>query len=467
MKKVLLSIFIFLFIINPFLITNAAFDLTISPIIYEIEAKPWDTIIKNAILFNKSDKSFTILTWKSDFEANWTNWNPKFIRKSELVNPSQELANRITLSVPSFDIWPNENKEITFTLNIPNNATPGWHYWAVFFKYNNWEQSTWNEIEIYADYWILLLVNVAWEVIIDWDVWDVTIWWGGWRWYNNKEDKCPYWDFTKSYYDWKCIDDFFEDMFNSAPEQDPNDINENEDEEFHIDFNVPFENKWNTHIKPEWKIILKDENWNEIKWIWKEIIKDKDWNVIWEKIVDYIPINDIWWNVLPNTKRDFDTSWKWFPYKTYDDKWNEIIKYWSPEDYYSKKNTDKETILMPRERVNEKICERKITAVTEIKYKDINGEDVTFNSAKDFTVNYKEKYIWLNPYFFACAWILLFFLFIFWLIFRKKKRKCIECKKKIDKDMKVCPYCWKRQDWKDEEEKIEKKKEKKKERLKK
>lgn len=449
MKRILLFIITFLFIFNSIWVTFSAIDLTVSPIIYEIEAKPWDSIIKTATLFNNTDKTFTIYTSKSDFEANWTNWNPKFIRKSELVNPSQELSTRINLSVASFNIWPNENKEITFTINVPSNATPGWHYWAVFFKNNNSESSSWNNIAINVDYWVLILVNIAWEIIIDWDVWDVTIWWGGWWWWysNIKEDECPYWDFTKSKYDKKCVDDFFEDMFNSAPEQDPNDIkdNENEDDEFHIDFNIPFENKWNTHIKPEWKIILKDENWNEIKWIWKEIIKDKDWNVIWEKIVDYIPINDIWWNVLPNTKRDFDTTWKWFPYKSYDDNWNEIIKYWTPEEYYSRKNVNKETILMPWERVNEKICERKITAVTEIKYKDINWEDVTFNSAKDFTVNYKEKYIWLNPYFFACAWIIFFFFFIFWLIFRKKKKKCIECKKKIDKDMKICPYCWRDQ----------------------
>jgi predicted amidophosphoribosyltransferase len=35
--------------------------------------------------------------------------------------------------------------------------------------------------------------------------------------------------------------------------------------------------------------------------------------------------------------------------------------------------------------------------------------------------------------------------FLIWLIFRKKKKKCSECGKKINKDMKVCPYCGKKQ----------------------
>jgi rRNA maturation endonuclease Nob1 len=32
-------------------------------------------------------------------------------------------------------------------------------------------------------------------------------------------------------------------------------------------------------------------------------------------------------------------------------------------------------------------------------------------------------------------------IFIFWIIGLRKKRKCPNCKKKVDKDMKICPYC--------------------------
>lgn len=81
-------------------------------------------------------------------------------------------------------------------------------------------------------------------------------------------------------------------------------------------------------------------------------------------------------------------------------------------------------------------------------------ENVEFTSAKEFTIDYKEKYIWLNPYFFIFWWFIIFFIFFLWLICRKKKKKCINCKKKIDKDMNICPYCWTKQDDKNFKENI-------------
>jgi len=49
---------------------------------------------------------------------------PKFIRKSEVVF-EQELSDWITIDTASFDIAPNETKIINFTINVPDNATPG------------------------------------------------------------------------------------------------------------------------------------------------------------------------------------------------------------------------------------------------------------------------------------------------------------------------------------------------------
>ncbi len=32
-----------------------------------------------------------------------------------------------------------------------------------------------------------------------------------------------------------------------------------------VNFDIPIENKWNTHVKPEWQITLYDEDWKLIK----------------------------------------------------------------------------------------------------------------------------------------------------------------------------------------------------------
>lgn len=466
MKKYL-SIILFLSILvwlnNNIFATNV--DLIVSPIKYEIEAEPGSTIIKTAKLINKSNNALIIHTWKSDFISNDYTGNPTFVRKSELVNPDQELASWINIDTSTFSIWPLEEKDIEFSINIPTNATPGWHYWAVFFK-NNWEENPWAwwQIKINVDYWVLILVNVDWEIIDNWTPWDViiniwpTIWYAWWA---IIIDKCRFWDLTKSNIDWKCIDDFW--IWNiindikgetnwtwannswtwNAIQNNNLDKDEND---FVIDFWIPFNNDWNTHIKPTWTITLIDEDWNQIKWVWKEIIENEEWAIIWEKIVDYIPINDNDWNILPNTQRIFRSEWKWFPYEAYDENWKKIIKYWSPSDYYTRKNIEDKTFIYPWQRINETIEKKKIKALIELAYKNYKWEEVKFNSAKEFDVNYIVKNVWINPYF--VIW-LVFSLWLFWLFFiiwrRKTKKKCHHCKKMIEKDMKICPYCGEKQ----------------------
>lgn len=457
----------FLFVNN---LTLANIDLAISPIKYEIETYTWSIITREAKLLNKWDTSINIITWKSDFQSNWIDWKPSFVRKSELVYPNQQLSNWITIDTEQFTINPWEEKIIRFTINVPANATPGWHYGAVFFKNNNSETTSWTQIWVNVDYWVLLLVNIEWRIITSWEVDEDEIKIinniEGWATYKYKDD-CPLWDYTYSKYDWKCINTPFTDdtetnSWSGETDDNTNDDNTNNEdgigtiiddkkEDFNISFEIPFKNNWNTHISPEWQIKLIDEDWNNLKGIWKEIIKNDLGAVIWEKIVDYLPINDIGWNVLPSTKRDFETKWEWFPYEDYNDQWNKVIRYWDPSEYYTKKNIEEKGFLMFWEKVCEEEKHKKVTALINIAYEDTNWESVEFNSAKDFYVDYKEKYIWLNYYvvipfllFLLLIWIYLLFI----LIKRFKKDKyteCIKCKKKIRKDWDVCPHCSKKQ----------------------
>ena len=445
-KFILLFIAIFsLYLENGF----ANINLTVSPIKYELEASTWSTVTRKATLYNKSTQAHTIVTWKSDFQANGTTWNPQFVRKSELAFSWQELSSWITIDTDTFTINPWDQKDINFTITVPANATPGWHYAWVFFKNQN-SESSWH-IWINVDYWVLILLNVKWKVIEEWDLEDTNVSSSS-RSSSSWRDECPIIDLTNSRYDWKCIDDFTEDNDIS---EDLKEIEEIEIEDLELveldipDFNISFDtlfvNEWNTHLKPTWKITLVDEDWKEIKWVWKESIKNKDWAIIWEKVVDYLPINDNDGNVLPYTKRNFQAEWKWFPYEGYDEDWKKVIKYWTPEEYYTRQNIEERWFILPWERVNERINHEKINAIIELWYTNRDWEEIEFNSAEEFYVDYKEKYIWLNPYFFIISFLVLFIIFLLWIIFKKKKKKCISCKKKIDKDMKICPYCTKKQ----------------------
>jgi len=511
-KKIIIYFCIF---ILSFWINNsfASINMTVSPIKYELEADPGETITKQAKITNNSSQTIHIITWKSDFIASWDTWKPKFIRRSEEVLP-QELSNRITIDTKEFDLNPWETKKINFTINVPETATPGWHYWAIFFKNKNSETSSSGQVWINVDYWVLILLKVNWEIITDIEIWEPIIKWTSWwkvrhmdvcneNWWdfswdyydwecwenpnkenidsniknqdtkqkeekNNKKEKkeiidkqkkkddCII-DFTASLYDWKCIDDTSEIIKQITWNIDDIDFSKDFDNKnFDVKIEVPIENKWNTHVKPKWKITLIDEDGKIIKWVWKEIITNKKWAIIWEKIVDYIPFNDIWWNVLPNTKRNYKAEFKWFPYKTYDEYWNIKIKYWTPSEYYTKKELDKKMFLMPWERMCVKDKQKNIKAKFNIVYKDENWEDIEFNSAKEFKIKYKQKEIELNPYFFIILWLFFGIFIILFLIFRKKKKRCVKCNKKIDKNMKVCPYCWKKQNKKNKKNNLNK-----------
>lgn len=458
--KYILLAFIFLYIWN----TYAAITFSVTPIKYNIDTSTWSIIYKTASLRNNSDAPVDITTTSTDFQAYWVTWVPQFVRKkSELVYPEQELASWITIETDGFTINPWENIDVNFAIQVPDDATPGWHYWAVCFKNNNSETTSGWNIGINIDYCTIILLNVDWELITEADVQPTEInntwwtwWWAGYS--NLQIDECLI-DLTPSKYDWKCIKNYFK---KDDLQSDINNLNLDENSEitandFIINFETLFTNKWNTHLLPEWQITLLDNEWNQIRWIGKETIKNEEWAKIWEKVVDYLPINDEWWNVLPNQKRNYQVEWKWFPYEWYDENWKKVIKYWSPEEYYTRQNIN-ERWLFPWERINEKINNKKIKANIDISYINKDWETVEYSSAKEFLVNYKEKYIWINPYAIIYSLFGLIFILLLWIIFKKKKIICInkDCKRKLNKDMKICPYCETIQDIKHSKEIIEK-----------
>lgn len=440
LKTIIFIIFFIIWLNNSF----SALNMDVTPIKYEIEWNKWNVIKKTAKIKNNSSIDANINVWKTNFTNSNEPWVPKFLAENDNSLPNQELASWITLSEQNFILGPNEEKEIEFTITIPNNASPGWHYWSIMFKNNNSNNSVnsgWNSVWLDLDYAVLVILNVSWEVISKWTVWNPIItvinnnlnWWNGYY-VPPKKDDCPLWDLTISKYDGKCIDVL-------SWENKKEDNLELKSDEFEVKIEIPFKNDWNTHIKPKWKVKLVDDKWEVIKWIWREIKTNDNWAIIWNEVVDYIPINDAWWNILPNSQRNFDSYWKGFPYKSYDKDWNQIIKYWTPWEYYSKQNIKDWNILMLWERISKRTVNKKIKAEVDINYKENNEKDINYSSAKEFNVEYEEQYIWLNPYV-VIPWIfILFILFIWFIIKRKNKKKCIKCAKKIDKKMKICPYC--------------------------
>jgi hypothetical protein len=174
-----------------------------------------------------------------------------------------------------------------------------------------------------------------------------------------------------------------------------------------------------------------------------EDIIDSNGVKIWEKIVDYIPINSEWSNILPNTDRYFKQIWRWFPYYALDENGDRIIEYRTPSEYYAMQYKNIFDVLYPWQRIYNILNQKKIKAITNISYTNYYWEEVSFNSEKDFYVEYEVEVIWYDPFFFIVLWIILIILWFFLILWKRvKKKKCPECGKWIEKKLKVCPYCW-------------------------
>lgn len=467
--KILICIFLFLY--TYWLNTYAAawaINFSLTPIKYELDLEPGESITLPASIRNNGTTTVTMPTTASDFQASGPGWIPSIVRRSELVFPDQELASWITLGSPSVTLAPGEQGTINFTIDVPTNATPGGHYGAVLFQNANSVGGAPWKIAIDVDYGIILLIDVAGETVIDIDIWTPSIWGSGWgpsgqilEWFKNVDD-CKLWDFTPSRYDRKCFWStepvlFSNDSSIATWSQNPNDSwdssdgsNSNEPElffnDFWIEFTFPIKNNGNTHVKPDGKVTIKDEDGNIIKAIGKELMVNDRGLITWEKIVDYIPINDQWGNILPKTNRVFESEWEGFPYKTYDDSGNQITNYWTPSEYYTKKNKEDAGFLMPWQRISEVLQQKKLTADIEIIYTDENGDPIEFNTAQEFDIEYIEQQVTLNPY--VVLWLLLLTtagIFMWfgmrWWFLVGKKSKCWNCKESIKSHWATCPYC--------------------------
>lgn len=389
MKKLLLFIIAFILIIP-----SVSASLSISPLKFEFDLNSKDTKKEIIKLTNSWDETITLYTSNEDFMAWDDTWTPKFVKPEDQTNTEYSLSNWIKVDDKNITLAPNETKEVTFSINVPKNAEPGWHYAAIFFS--PWAPS-WAQVAVIQRLWVLILVNIDWDVKIEWNMKSLKIW--------QKEN---------------------------------NKLNELKDfSSFPIIFETVFENLWNVHLKPTWKITLIDDSWETLKNIWKETISSPAWAYLWEKMVDYLPINDTLWNVLPKSERKFESNWEWFWYSVLNEDGTKSVKFKNLTDYYADKASEKAQFLMPWQSVNTRTVNKEITAKIELRYEWKDKKPKEFLEDRKINVKYEEKYIWLNYIvifilLFLIIWIVLYFMII---APKQKSKKEEELRRKIMEEM--------------------------------
>jgi len=391
-KIILISIIVFIY---SFIGTQVFASISISPLKHELEIEQWSQEVKTIKITNKSESPITLYTSSEDFTAWDETGQPKFLKPEDQEFPELSLSNWIELNEKNITLSPFETKEVNFTIKVPKNWEPWGHYGAVFFS--PWIQS-WVEVGFAKRIWVLVLINVPWDTLISGNLEKIEI--------------------------WKLENESFEtsSSFDTLP----------------IVFKTEFKNSGNIHLKPKWKIELIDEDGKRLEKIWKETLKSINGAFIWEKLVDYIPINSVEWNVLPKSTRVFNSLWEWFGYSIINEDGTRGVEFKTIEEYYLNKGNEQKQYLSFWEALHIRKVKKRIIAKYEFSYTSKDAETKSFQWEKSFHIEYKEKYIGLNYLVISLIIIILWgWLYLFaYFIPKNKGKKEAEMRKKILEEMK-------------------------------
>lgn len=308
---------------------SSAIDLSISPTRIEIISESNTNSSWVITLSNNSDIALSfILSTENCFSKG--NWVPFCVPPKLNETNSGLLTNWITFDRD----WPinvpaHSGITIRYSINVPVNALSGGYYGAIFFS--DLENTN---LRIGS----LLLVTVPWNIIVDPVFWEITI-----KNINN-------WD--------PMIGD--KKIAIQIPET-------NIDNNVIAEIKIPISNKWNTHIKPSWKITFYEMNWSQLRNIGKELIRNSDGTIVGEKIVDYLIINEDGSNILPGINRIFNVVWHWFAHESVNPNGTLFINFNYPWLYYWLTDIDKIHIY-PWEKIVYKHFKRKFKAKIDLSY---------------------------------------------------------------------------------------------------
>ena len=379
-----------------FVITPAFADISISPLKHEMSIEKWSSDIKTIKIKNDGDTAVTLYSAKEDFIAGDDSGFPRFIKPEDLPNPELSLTNWINLENESITLAAWESRQVRFTVNVPRNSEPGGHYWVIFFGP---EAEQWAQLSVIQRLWVLLLIDVPGEVKIAWEFTELAIW--------NKQ-----------------ADTFLaKESFDNFP----------------IEFSTLFNNSWNTHLKPKGKIELVDENWEILKKVWKEKIISPSWALIWEKVVDYIPVNEGGWNTLPDSNRRFISTWEWFGYTVLNETTGQKeVEFKNLTEYYIDKTSEEQKFIKFYQTVKSRTVTKPITANYELYFEGKDNKKQELRTSNTFFVTYEEKYIWINNILVGVLVIIFISGGYYFIVIRPKKSsaKEEEMRKKIMEEMK-------------------------------
>ncbi len=137
-------------------VPNNAKALTISPVSMEIVAKPGETVQGTLIVLeNEGAQPRTYTFSAEEFTAGDETGNPSFIADKS------DIGGWIT-SDATVTLQPREQKEVSFTIKIPQNAAPGGHFAGLFWTASGSEGG---QVAIEAKVGTLVFLTVEGQIV--------------------------------------------------------------------------------------------------------------------------------------------------------------------------------------------------------------------------------------------------------------------------------------------------------------
>lgn len=131
--------------------------LTVSPVRIELFGDPGTLLKGELLLINEQEISRTFYSSCENFEATGETGTPSFISGEEGLATWIETATSITLE-------PGEEKEVPYTITIPQDADPGGHFAAIFWGTSPPKAEEGGQVSIGAKVGILILLRVSGEI---------------------------------------------------------------------------------------------------------------------------------------------------------------------------------------------------------------------------------------------------------------------------------------------------------------
>jgi hypothetical protein len=137
--------------------SSNAFAMTITPVRYEIQGDPGQTVTKEMTIINEDNTSNTYYSSFANFEAQGETGSASF------TVPKDDIGTWMTTE-SSVTLLPGEQRNVSFSIKIPQNAEPGGHFGVIFWGTSPETNTQGKQLAVSAKTGLLVLLSVSGNV---------------------------------------------------------------------------------------------------------------------------------------------------------------------------------------------------------------------------------------------------------------------------------------------------------------